>query len=287
MHLVRSRPHHGATRSPTVLIEAGCGWCSLMYWRLIQSIGERFPVVAYDRTGLGWSDDCGQEKDAEGAAARLSALLDIADITEPLFLVGHSIAGLYLRVFAARNPERVRGVAFLDASHPRQGDVLNTHGFPYLMRLQYYLMAAGARFGRYHRRIPDFILNAYELERLPKEARDSLAGCFSRPTSYLTALAESAVFDRSARQATEAGDFGDVPLLIFTAAKRPMLTAAMREDTEQWFILQEDLASLTTNSRHIILEEASHCSLITDAEHGARVSSEILDFIAAERIAPA
>jgi pimeloyl-ACP methyl ester carboxylesterase len=48
------------------------------------------------------------------AAASLNATLDAAGIDSPVVLVGHSIAGLTVRLFVGRHPEAVAGVVLFD-----------------------------------------------------------------------------------------------------------------------------------------------------------------------------
>jgi pimeloyl-ACP methyl ester carboxylesterase len=52
-------------------------------------------------------------------ADELAAVLDGAGVTAPAVLVGHSIGGSIVRVFADRHPRRVAGVVFVDASLPQ------------------------------------------------------------------------------------------------------------------------------------------------------------------------
>ncbi len=51
-------------------------------------------------------------------ASDLERLLAAADEPGPYILVGHSMAGLYVRLFTGRNPDKVRGVVLVDAATP-------------------------------------------------------------------------------------------------------------------------------------------------------------------------
>lgn len=101
----------------TVILEAGANAYS-DDWAVVQSmIGAFTRTCAYDRAGLGWSELGGDEPTPETVARRLRELLAAAGITPPYALVGHSVGGAYVRMFAALYPEEVAGLVFVDARH--------------------------------------------------------------------------------------------------------------------------------------------------------------------------
>ncbi len=74
---------------------------------------------AYDRAGLGFSDPGPQPRDGNAIVSDLEALLKAHGDDGPLILVGHSMAGLHTRLFALRNPERVKGLVLADGMSPQ------------------------------------------------------------------------------------------------------------------------------------------------------------------------
>ena len=74
---------------------------------------------AYDRAGLGWSDPGPSPRDGIAIVTDEEAWLKAKGETGPLILVGHSMAGLHTRLFALRNPERVKGLVLIDAASPQ------------------------------------------------------------------------------------------------------------------------------------------------------------------------
>src|SRR5687768_15970578 len=103
------------TGSPTVVLDAGLGGMSLV-WDLVQTeIGNTTQVCAYDRAGLGWSDPGPQPRTPGQIARELHTLLTNAGIPGPYVLVGHSVGGKNVRMFALQYPDQVAGMVLVDA----------------------------------------------------------------------------------------------------------------------------------------------------------------------------
>ena len=104
---------------PTVVFEAGAFGFSAD-WSVVQDklAQEGVHSCAYDRAGLGYSDPGPMPRDGLAVTSDLDHLLEAAGETGPYILVGHSMAGLYVRLFARRHPDRTAGVVLVDATTP-------------------------------------------------------------------------------------------------------------------------------------------------------------------------
>jgi hypothetical protein len=104
---------------PTIVFEAGLGNDSTT-WKLVAGpIAQFARVVLYDRAGLGESlpmNNKGSAITADEVTTNLHALLSAADIRPPYLLVGHSLGGLYVQMFARKYPGDVSGVVLLESS---------------------------------------------------------------------------------------------------------------------------------------------------------------------------
>jgi pimeloyl-ACP methyl ester carboxylesterase len=104
---------------PAIVFEAGLGNDSNT-WRLVAGPVAKFArVVLYDRAGLGQSLPMLNKNSAvtaEQVAIRLHGLLTAVDVHPPYILVGHSLGGLYVQMFAKKYPIEVSGVVLLDSS---------------------------------------------------------------------------------------------------------------------------------------------------------------------------
>ena len=134
MHVVRNGP---SSAEPLVLLEAGSFGFSAD-WAEVQTrlaaLGVR--SLAYDRAGLGLSDPGPAPRDGLAIVSDLERLLDLVGEAGPLVMVGHSMAGLHLHLFAGRNPGKVAGLVLVDAVTPTvAADVAVRHGAAQYQRL--------------------------------------------------------------------------------------------------------------------------------------------------------
>lgn len=115
LHIVCAGPKE--SDGPTVVFESGAFGFSAD-WAAVQAglAKEGVRSCAYDRAGLGRSDPGPRPRDGLAIVSDLEALLARAGEPGPYILVGHSMAGLYVRLFAARNPAQVKGLVLVDAA---------------------------------------------------------------------------------------------------------------------------------------------------------------------------
>jgi len=99
---------------PTVVLVSGMG-DSLEVWNQVQPAVAAFArVVSYDRAGLGQSEPGTVPPTPRNIATELHTLLQNAGIKPPYVLVGHSIGGPHVRMFAGLYPGEVAGLVFVD-----------------------------------------------------------------------------------------------------------------------------------------------------------------------------
>ena len=79
-------------------------------------------TIAYDRAGVGGSSDGPLPRDARQVATELHAALRDSGVPPPYVLAGHSIGGLYVRVYAAMYPDEVAALVLVDATRHDEWD---------------------------------------------------------------------------------------------------------------------------------------------------------------------
>src|SRR5262245_39508768 len=103
--------------APTVILDTGLGGSSASWGFVQPEVGRFTHVCSYDRAGMGYSDPGPSPRTARRIASELAELLARGGIAGPAVLVGASIAGFDVRVFASDYSERAAGLVLVDASH--------------------------------------------------------------------------------------------------------------------------------------------------------------------------
>lgn len=104
---------------PVIWMEAGAFSGAADFAAIQQKLTARgLRSCAYDRAGMGYSEPGPAPRDGNAITGDLEKLMAASGEPGPYVLVGHSMAGLYLRQFAATNPDRVVGLVLLDAVTP-------------------------------------------------------------------------------------------------------------------------------------------------------------------------
>jgi pimeloyl-ACP methyl ester carboxylesterase len=106
------------TGSPTVVIDAGWGDWSGGWSRVQPEAAKTTRVCTYDRAGMGDSEAGPLPRTAEQFAKELHTLLQHAAIPSPYVLVGHSMGGAPVRVFAHTYAAEVAGVVLIESMNP-------------------------------------------------------------------------------------------------------------------------------------------------------------------------
>jgi len=147
LRVVRAGPAETPAH-PLIVCEHGAFGCA-SDWAVVQEklAARGLRSLAYDRAGLGHSDAGPEPRDGRAINDDLDALLGALRETGPILLVGHSMGGLMVRLFALERDRPLTGLVLVDAVTP---DVFSLPGGPSAIRgfgrvLQ--VVSHGARFG--------------------------------------------------------------------------------------------------------------------------------------------
>jgi pimeloyl-ACP methyl ester carboxylesterase len=255
--------------SPTVVLEAALGNASAHWVRVQQEVSEVTRVCAYDRAGMGWSEGGPEPRDAARVTGELHALLEGAGVEGPYVMVGHSFGGLYARAYAARYPDETAGVVLVDSSHPDQFERLPDGPENYAQARRLFAVAPlFARLG---------VIRLFDLLPVPAElpaSQRAQVEAFNPATKQVfTTADEFRATPQTTAQVRDAGSLGDKPLAVVSAGKQP----------QAWLQLQEELATLSPNSTHRVVEGATHVSLLYDPDDARETSTSIVRVVEAAR----
>jgi pimeloyl-ACP methyl ester carboxylesterase len=111
---------------PVVVFESGMGDGTDSWEKVQPEISKTTRTISYDRPGLGKSDPAPQLHDLNQSADELHVLLLKSASVPPYILVGHSMGGLIVRVFAYRYPNETAGIVLVDPADEGNDDRLHS-----------------------------------------------------------------------------------------------------------------------------------------------------------------
>lgn len=112
--------HCSGLGGPLVILDGGWG-ASALTWRSVQpKVASMTRVCAMDRAGMGFSSPGPLPRDTASIVDDLHAALKTPDLPGPYILVGHSLGGMDMRLYASRHPEQVAGMVLVDPANPHQ-----------------------------------------------------------------------------------------------------------------------------------------------------------------------
>jgi alpha/beta hydrolase fold len=105
-----------------VVFENGLGGRMEWWEEVLPEISKDALTFAYNRPGLGDSDPVSTPRDGAHIVDELRVLLRAKGLNPPYVLVGHSLGGLYMQLFARQYPDEVAALVLVDSTHPQQLD---------------------------------------------------------------------------------------------------------------------------------------------------------------------
>ena len=123
--------------SPIVVLEAAAGSMSAAWGWIQPEVARTTRVCSYDRAGLGWSEAGDGLYVASRAPEELRVLLDRANETGPVVLVGHELGALFARLYAARFEGSTAALVLIDDPIEGRGPVAPAFpsAWPWLARV--------------------------------------------------------------------------------------------------------------------------------------------------------
>ncbi|MCB9461667.1 MAG: alpha/beta hydrolase [Anaerolineaceae bacterium] len=252
--------------APTVVFLSTIGG-SLLDWQLVISkLGNSVPILAYDRSGYGWSSSVKGERNPQKVVDELHALLQAAEMPSPVVLAGHGFGGLFARLYQAQHPENVAGIVLVDSSHPELV-IQNDHNKE--VKRQRNILRF-RRFGILRLMLPRVLI---WIDKLTLQQRQQYRAV--RQWDIPMTLREVVPVFRDGVELPDS--LGDLPLTVLSRS-----VAEELEFSQEWADHQEDLAKLSSDSTHITLEKGDHYVQFAQPEVVATAISDMVNRIRAK-----
>jgi pimeloyl-ACP methyl ester carboxylesterase len=179
-------------------------------------------VCSYDRANsvAGASDPAPKPRTGQDVVSDLHELLTAAGETGPYVLVGHSIGGIFVRLYASSYPGEVAGLVLIDSSHEDQETRLQELLTPEQLAFYQQMMIS---------------IEGLDISTSLEQMREAEAASPLQPMPLAV---------------VSAGIHGDPGMF---PPGWPV-----EEEAALWAELQEDLAGLVPGSQHVVAEESGH-----------------------------
>ena len=280
--------------SPTLILEAGLGENSLSWYPVQSKLAQNMRVCAYDRPGLGWSDLINAPIQVQDVAKNLHTLLNNAGISPPYVLVGHSRGGIYVRAFYRQFTAETLGIVLVDSTHEQSP----MHQYPHAA-WDYWKQAMHIAIAEPLSQVGLVrLMGVADADRrpspLPSEVLAAKTAVQNRTDTARAVVNEITVMRQGLNASTPPpSNLGNLPLLVLTASnlidqsliEREAEKSGKNVETEKALARtqqteQDDLAGLSSNSRHIIVKNSGHFIMHDQAEEFVSSVSEFVKLIA-------
>lgn len=116
-----------------VVFESGLRGTLDKWDKVLDAVSPNASVFAYNRPGYANSEATDAPRDGATIVRQLRQVLKHKGLAPPYVLVGHSLGGLYMQLFARLYPDEVAGIVLVDSLLPRM--VKKPEEFPFTTRL--------------------------------------------------------------------------------------------------------------------------------------------------------
>jgi pimeloyl-ACP methyl ester carboxylesterase len=261
--------------NPTIVLDSGAAGPGLM-WSLVQNeLAKSNRVCSYDRAGLGWSDKSTTTRTSLNMVEELHILLKNAGIKPPYILVGHSLAGFNVRIYAREYPGDVIGIVLVNAAY--EGTQLPTEcqaifnsntNFASLMQPLTYMGIT-----RIADKLGAFSSSTEEIfGDLPSDLKIEIKTLtIYRPQYWATFVAEISAASEDGVEAKAAGSLGAIPLRVISGSPDvsripPEIGCPIQEVIKREKAAQISLATFSSNSDLITCDTCGHYIPMTNPE---------------------
>ncbi len=246
--------------SPTFVVENGAGGWSIAWSGIQDSMAQSVRFCTFDRAGHGWSGPSPAPRRASIMVDELHGALHTAGESGPFVLVGHSFGGYLVRIYADRYPTDVGGIALVESAQEDQWTKLPPEVNAFIdagvAQLEQAARAVDAGMVR-----PE-MLPPHPVYNQRPDWDSSYRAVSTTPAHYQALIATIQLMPESVQDLRTTGSLGDLPLLVISAGNSfgAFLNSPIPQPAAntKWMELQRRLVKLSTRSRHVIDETATH-----------------------------
>ena len=282
IHMYCTGPNND--ENPTIIIISGGSTASLEYFYLQEQLSQTVRTCSYDTAGIGWSPVNDIQYTAKNMSDELYQLLQTAQIDGPIILTGHDVGGITGLVYSAEYEEQVAGIAFIDPSHYDQigyfgKEFKETFDKEMKESLEnLWLIELGNNLGILN------LMGVFNQSGLGTDDKYSemRASLYKSNPPFPAIKSMVSNIDLSSEQGKKAHyNRGDLPMIVISAEgpiagdSREIGGIPIVEYRKGLDELHKDMAGLSSNGKHVIVNGTSHTSIAYHDETAEHILSLI------------
>jgi pimeloyl-ACP methyl ester carboxylesterase len=273
----------------TVVFDSPSGQAGWNWFKVQPAVARQTRACVFDRAGFGFSDPATRPNTAENVAEDLHKLLVAAGVKPPYVLVGNSLGGANVQVYAYRYPAEVKGLVLIEPAHEDDVSRLDKASHGNLRKVlamaeqQNAYCLAGAEKG--------FKPGSEEQTNcIGKPADDygptlgaAVQSATSKPAYWRALVDEWKAMDATGEQLRKRRRaFGDMPVLLLTRGVSPYAvpgkpqSALNKAFEDENFAIQKETAALSTRGKQRVVAGAGH---IVQADKPEAVVEAVLEVL--------
>ncbi|MNU38865.1 Soluble epoxide hydrolase [compost metagenome] len=270
--------------SPTILLEAASGETSLSWKDIPRELAESATVVSYDRGGFAWSEKATTPRTGPNIVRELHTALKNEGIHGPYILVGHSLGGMYSRLFAQTYRDEVAGLVLIDAK-PEDDDRKTA---PILAQEHFQKPTPSAFVSKLLKQsgVMRIFQDALLEGLVEKKARPEFINVIAQP-KYFDAVEEEGQSVPLLADLVRGHNLGALPVRVVARGLVPKETAqaglseeAGKRIEEIWQEGQREMLKLSTDSRLIVAKKSGHYIIHDEPDLVVKVIKDLIKEIA-------
>lgn len=218
------------------------------FYALQNKLSDIGQTVTFDHPGSGWSEETKAERSIENLVKELSIIIDDLAPKKSVILICHSLGSLEAIGYAQENPERVKGIIFLDSGSPEfystdselLAKIVNrSAAFTRVFGINRLLAEVGIFLPMYDAHLRN--------QKLPESLKDIDKAMYYKSAGNPASLNTINLINDNGAKVLESGRLGDIPILVLSS-----------DSGHEWMEVQTQLASWSNRSKQITIKGSSH-----------------------------
>lgn len=236
------------------------------FYALQNLLSERGLTVTFDHAGSGWSSGTTAPRTIENMTQELTVLIDTVAPDKPIVIICHSLGSLEAIRYAQMNPEKVKGIVFLDSGSPEFYSTDSELSAKMMNRGTAFLRTIGinrllGELGCFLPAYGEHIRN----KNLPETVQDMDKAMFYRFSGNADTIGTIHLINENATAVLAGQSLGEIPILVLSS-----------DSGDDWYQVQLQLASWSENSEQVTIDASEHYVHWSDYE---KVSDCIVSFV--------